>query len=48
EMCIRDSISKVDAHWELIEAIKNLRDEIGGWDINQCSMLYNVILAVVD
>ncbi|EVB16956.1 hypothetical protein O916_02575, partial [Staphylococcus aureus M0910] len=21
-------MSKVDAHWELIEAIKNLRDEI--------------------
>ncbi|PAI45301.1 hypothetical protein APW67_10735, partial [Staphylococcus aureus] len=31
-----------------IEAIKNLRDEIAGWDINQCSMLYKVILAVVD
>ncbi|HDG6429780.1 TPA: hypothetical protein PGA08_002755, partial [Staphylococcus aureus] len=41
-------ISKVDAQWELIEAIKNLRDEIAGWDINQCSMLYKVILAVVD
>ncbi|NUW90399.1 hypothetical protein GQX43_00100 [Staphylococcus aureus] len=48
EMCLRYSISKVDAQWELIEAIKNLRDEIAGWDINQCSMLYKVILAVVD
>ncbi|OYP90152.1 hypothetical protein ATC82_01630, partial [Staphylococcus aureus] len=44
----RKEISKVDAQWELIEAIKNLRDEIAGWDINQCSMLYKVILAVVD